>query len=58
MEANPMQQKQLLIRAVPPARDVREQVGERLRELSLLRRLLRLANAVDDYRRELQGEGR
>lgn len=39
-----------LISAVPDARTVRAQVGERLRELRLLRRLLRLAEAVDDYR--------
>lgn len=45
----------LLLQAVPEARNVRAHVGERLRELRLLRRLLRLAESVDIYRRERQG---
>ena len=39
-----------LLRAVPEARTVRAHLGVRLRELRLLRRLLRLAEAVDDHR--------
>ena len=41
-----------LLQAVPEARSVRAQVGERLRELRLLRRLLRLAESVDTYHRD------
>ncbi|WP_417733012.1 hypothetical protein [Rosistilla oblonga] len=41
---------------VPDARTVRAELGKRLRELQLLRRLLRLAEAVDRERKPSREE--
>ncbi len=44
-----------LLQTVPEPRAVRADLGDRVRELRLLRRLLRLAESVDTYRRERRG---
>lgn len=41
-----------LLETVPPAQTVRERIGKQLRELDLLRRLLRLAEAAERDRKE------
>jgi hypothetical protein len=41
----------LLIDLIPPPQAVRYRLGDALREVELLRRLLRLADLADHYRR-------
>ena len=44
-----------LVGAIPPPRRVREALGKTLRDVALLRRLLRLAEKKAEARRERKG---
>jgi hypothetical protein len=52
-----------LVEIIPPPQAVRERLGRALRELKLLRRLLRLADLAEEFRsidrhaREREGAG-
>ena len=41
-----------LVELIPPPRTVRSEISERLKELRLLRRMLRLSIAADEVQRE------